>query len=86
MKALRTTKQIGGLEFTLEEHLDNYVEAQSAAATYRAEGWLCRVQRHDRVMLYYIWVGPERKRKVVLLPGEKVKSRRRRRRKLKRVA
>jgi hypothetical protein len=82
MKQIRSTLRIDGREFILEEHLDNYVEAQTAAATYRAEGWLCRCEMVANEKLYYVWVGPERKRKVRLLPGEKIKSRRRRRMKV----
>lgn len=59
--------------FLLAEKLDDYVSAQVAAAEYRAEGWLCRVEPVVRDMLYYIWVGPERQRMPRTLPGETIK-------------
>lgn len=72
MLKIYTRRHIDGMLFLLAEHIDNYVEAQVAAAEYRCEGLLCRVQVVDDERLYYIWTGPKRKRMPRLLPDETV--------------
>ena len=79
MREIYDSRKIDNQDFLLAEHIGiedgGYVEAQVAAFTYRAEGWLVRVERDDDAMCYYIWVGPERVRKVGLLPDEVVQKR-----------
>lgn len=59
--------------FSLEEHLDDKASATVAQIEWMCEGYYCHVEPDDVNMVYYIWVGPKRKRPVKLLPGEKVR-------------
>lgn len=59
--------------FSLEEHIDDKVSATVAQIEWMCEGFYCHIEPDDSNMVYYVWVGPKRKRAVRLLPGEKVK-------------
>ena len=73
MKKIYTRKKIEREEYLLAEHVDNYGEAQRAAAEYRTFDLYARVERDDKKLLYYIWTRPGRQTKIRLLPGEVVK-------------
>lgn len=88
MRKIYDWKNIDGYPYILAERIEladgGYAEAQRAAATYRAEktpmaenGHCVRVERDDKALCYYIWVGPPRERGIRTLPGEEVKGRNR---------
>lgn len=59
--------------FSLEEHLDDRPSAAVAQIEWMCEGYYCHIEVDAVNMVYYVWVGPKRKRPVKLLPKEIVK-------------
>lgn len=72
MKQIYSSRRIENQDFILAEKIDNYQDACVAQAEYWAEGFCCRKEPvvSEREETYYIWVGPNRKRSVRLLPGD----------------
>lgn len=64
--------------FTLAEHLGGYVDAKVAQAEYQGMGFYSHIEPVAEAAIYYVWLGPKRKRKVRLLPGEIIHRHKRR--------